>query len=268
MTLPDALQLNQRTLEEFSICCAQAPGGYVSEGDVVIACAGPRAVNRVLSARFADDNADRRISEVIDDVQARGGMVHWIVSPLDRPTDLGSRLDGHGFPIAQMWSCMDIKIADLSEPPELEGVEIRQVVDMREAAVWCRTVCRGFELPEVIHDGIREMFCAATFCDCPRLRHYLAYLDAVPVSGATVFNGSHAVGVHFVGTVPEARRRGLGLSVTDYAIRHCADWGHTTAVLQASTLGRPVYDRMGFVECGTMQVRGRRFGLDGQVRHA
>lgn len=53
-------------------------------------------------------------------------------------------------------------------------------------------------------------------------------------------------GVTFVGTRDAYRKRGLGEAITWHAVREGAKAGCTVAALQASEMGRPIYERMGF----------------------
>ena len=55
-----------------------------------------------------------------------------------------------------------------------------------------------------------------------------------------------AAGIYNVTTVEAARGRGIGAAMTVAAVRHGADLGLDLATLQASTMGRPVYERLGF----------------------
>lgn len=51
-----------------------------------------------------------------------------------------------------------------------------------------------------------------------------------------------------LGVLPRARRRGIGELLTRAAIDWLAERGASTVLLYATDLGRPVYDRVGFVE--------------------
>jgi ribosomal protein S18 acetylase RimI-like enzyme len=51
-----------------------------------------------------------------------------------------------------------------------------------------------------------------------------------------------------VGVVPQARRRGIGEAMTGRALSDAVRAGCTAAYLQASAMGYPVYERMGFRE--------------------
>src|SRR4051794_35324532 len=50
-----------------------------------------------------------------------------------------------------------------------------------------------------------------------------------------------------LGVAPEARRRGLGRALTEAAVARLRERGATTVLLFATDMGRPLYERLGFV---------------------
>ena len=62
------------------------------------------------------------------------------------------------------------------------------------------------------------------------------------------------LGVFNVATVPGARGRGVGRAVTLAALRDGAAAGCRMAVLQASEMGHPVYERLGFRDFGAYDI--------------
>ncbi len=56
--------------------------------------------------------------------------------------------------------------------------------------------------------------------------------------------------VNFVATKEAFRRRGLGEAITWHTVREGAKKRYTLASLQASDMGGPVYERMGFRQVG------------------
>jgi len=76
----------------------------------------------------------------------------------------------------------------------------------------------------------------------------VAYRDGSPSSAAMVVASDGIASVQYVGTVPAARRSGLGELCTQWAVNRGFDLGASAVVLEASDMGAPVYLRMGFVE--------------------
>ena len=76
------------------------------------------------------------------------------------------------------------------------------------------------------------------------MQHYVAYLEDRPVACATVFLGGGVAGIYTVGTVPEARRLGIGRAIT-LAARQA---GYRYGILHASAAGLNVYRGLGFKE--------------------
>jgi predicted GNAT family acetyltransferase len=60
---------------------------------------------------------------------------------------------------------------------------------------------------------------------------------------------SHGIGgVYWVGTVPEARKRGIAPLCARAVTHFCFDHGVRSVVLQASKQGEPIYRALGFAE--------------------
>jgi GNAT superfamily N-acetyltransferase len=58
---------------------------------------------------------------------------------------------------------------------------------------------------------------------------------------------SHGIGgLYWIATDPAARGRGVGAAVTAAAANWCFDFGAANVQLQASAMGRSVYERLGF----------------------
>lgn len=81
--------------------------------------------------------------------------------------------------------------------------------------------------------------------DHAQIRAFVGWVDGRPVATSLASRTGDTVGIYSVATVPEARGRGIGTAMTWHLLRD-ADPGWTVAVLQASDMGRPVYERMGF----------------------
>jgi hypothetical protein len=79
-----------------------------------------------------------------------------------------------------------------------------------------------------------------------RVAGYVAYEGSKPLSTAlTIFSGDGA-GVYWVGTVAEARLKGLGAICTRLATNSGFSQGASVVTLQASPFGEPIYRKMGY----------------------
>jgi GNAT superfamily N-acetyltransferase len=77
---------------------------------------------------------------------------------------------------------------------------------------------------------------------------YVARVDGRPACCLTVLREGADAGVFMVGTIPEARGRGLARRLLLHALHDARAAGATVSSLQSSRLGYPVYRRLGYVE--------------------
>ena len=75
---------------------------------------------------------------------------------------------------------------------------------------------------------------------------FIAYLDGEPVSIAMTIVSDGVAGIYWVGSLEQARGRGLGRAITAAATRAGFELGADIASLQASPMGRPIYEAMGY----------------------
>jgi len=87
------------------------------------------------------------------------------------------------------------------------------------------------------------------------VRCFTGSVDGKPVATSIVILGDQLAGVYSVATVGDVRRRGYGEAMTAHAVRVGAQENNCLiAYLQASEMGRPIYERMGFRELTTYRT--------------
>ena len=84
------------------------------------------------------------------------------------------------------------------------------------------------------------------FAADPDVQLFIGRLEGRPVGTSLAIRTGDVSGVYAVGTLPEARRRGVGSALTWAAVSAGRAWGCDTIVLQASEMGFPLYAAMGF----------------------
>lgn len=125
-------------------------------------------------------------------------------------------------------------------PPGPASLEILRV-GPDEWDDFSMVTARGFGMPRELLDALYS----PNMLDLPIVRAYLAVANDEPVATAVAIRTGTTLGVYNIATVPEARGRGYGTAVTWNLMRD-TEPGWEVAVLQASDMGRPIYERMGF----------------------
>lgn len=125
-------------------------------------------------------------------------------------------------------------------PPE--GLEIRLVTDAATFGSLADIIAATFDIdPEACRDVLTPRLVEA-----PNAHWYLGYADGAPVASSALITSGDVAGVHYVGTLASHRRRGFGEAMTRHAVDEGAKAGCRISALQASEMGQPIYERMGF----------------------
>ncbi len=86
----------------------------------------------------------------------------------------------------------------------------------------------------------------ASTLDDDRCSWFLAFVDGDPAACGQLLRTADVAGVYSIGVRERFRRRGLGAAITAAVLAAGRDAGCSIGVLQASPMGTPVYERMGF----------------------
>jgi predicted GNAT family acetyltransferase len=88
------------------------------------------------------------------------------------------------------------------------------------------------------------------------LHFYTAYYQDIPAAASMVIRSGTTIALHWVGTLPEYRGKGLGYAVSHTPLIDAKHNHATHAVLFASTMGKPIYERLGFRKYALYDVYG------------
>jgi GNAT superfamily N-acetyltransferase len=129
-----------------------------------------------------------------------------------------------------------------ASPVVVAGHDIRQVEDATGMEDHIVTAAVGFGMPE---DMIRA-FVAADLWQQPGRAVYVSYTDGQPVTTGLGVRTGRTIGVYNIATIESARRHGLGAAMTARIAADGAGEGCDVAILQASPMGLPIYERLGY----------------------
>ena len=130
------------------------------------------------------------------------------------------------------------------EPP---GLEIRPVAvdaDRLDFIAVARSAYQVYGIEPELYD---DTFASLESLAAPHIQGFVGRVDGEPVAVAAVYVTHGVAGINWVGTLPERARRRYAEAVTWAAIREGFRRGAALASLQPTQMGRPVYERMGFI---------------------
>lgn len=122
------------------------------------------------------------------------------------------------------------------------GLEIRQVIDATGIDAHRWVVAAGFGFDPVLANGTA---CLGVL-DRSECVVYVGYANGAPVASGLGWRTGRTIGVYSIATIPSGRRRGYGAAMTARVVADGVLAGCDVAALQASEMGRPIYERLGF----------------------
>jgi GNAT superfamily N-acetyltransferase len=158
--------------------------------------------------------------------------------------DLVAAADAAGFKLVYAMPEMTLG-APVVAPPIPVGAELRKLSSSEQAEAYWKIAAASYTSigfpPEVFagysnHAGLWAENVAA----------FIAYLDDEPVSIALTIVSHGVAGIYWVGSLEQARGKGLGRAVTAAATNAGFELGADVASLQASPMGKPIYEAMGY----------------------
>ncbi|GCE22320.1 GNAT family N-acetyltransferase [Dictyobacter kobayashii] len=205
--------------------------------------------NCVVRACLTEETMDEAIVSSIQRFQAYNVPGSWHVGPWMRPENLGERLVAHGFTHEGNEPGMAVDLlrlnAHISTP---QGLVIERVRNEQDLEVWTRTLAMGFGEGEIEANWVGAMYHKSGFAEDGLWHHYLGRWNGEPVATTSLFLGAGVAGIYFVFTIPTARRQGIGAAITFAALQDASRRGYRVGILGSSSMGYPVYRRLGFQE--------------------
>jgi predicted GNAT family acetyltransferase len=141
-------------------------------------------------------------------------------------------------------------LTDVDVPRLPEGVTSVRATTVEDLATPTRFSVEVFGMPP----EVAEAATVAETLSWDDLEWFTLWADGEPVATAMLFLADGVANIFNVAVPVAHRRKGFGAAATWEAIRRGREQGATCSTLIASTMGEPVYTRMGFETAGHVRT--------------
>jgi ribosomal protein S18 acetylase RimI-like enzyme len=243
----------ERMLESMRVFFSTLPdaseGARLLELDGVLAGVTPSVPERSIANWVLYEDEDALLAAVDELAEAydEAGVLAWTVWVPEYHErarrvleDAGHKLDAT--PTAMIASLDEVEAPREDDPrpdPEPSIAELGAVNDLAYGS--------GDAFQRLMGEGRAD----------PRFT-YIAREDGRPVATVVSYDHDGDCSMWWVATVPEARGRGLAPGLMRRALADGRERGCEVTTLQATKLGRPVYERLGYRSLGTIEMWERR----------
>lgn len=241
-------RIDRATAFCFEETTRRTPGGRVVHQDGLLLAIGadpsPVIVNTILPV--APTVGPEAVARAVA-VYASVAHVPSIMTRDHRDRALTEALAGSGYRRLLALPGMLVE-ARLPEEAPPAGVSIHRVETEVDRVRWLEGNLHGFAEDDGERAAMRSAFRRVESLSSGPVTGWWAETDGRGVASAMaiVDPGSHVAIVCWVGTDHEYRRRGIGRAVTLAATNAAFDLGAHLVALQASPMGLPLYDMLGY----------------------
>jgi predicted GNAT family acetyltransferase len=206
---------------------------------IVPACPHQSVVNAVV---YEDAEALRAAHAEVADAYARAGVGVWRVWVPDEDRATAAWLEQAGHHMAGSARAMMMDLASLSGEPS--GVTSERGKD---AAALASLNEQAYGLPAGEFAAVMPALKA-------RSNFYVAREAGEPAACAVALDEGGDCGIYCVATRPASRKRGLAAGLVRQALLEARSRGCTSSSLQSSAVGFSVYQRLGYRDCGALEI--------------
>jgi ribosomal protein S18 acetylase RimI-like enzyme len=150
---------------------------------------------------------------------------------------------------------MAIDLAGMNDRQEsISAFTIEQVDSAERQVLWARIAGAGTGFPDEATDAMVRLEATLSDPQYKAQQRYIGFLNGDPVATSALVLDSGVAGIYAVATLPAARRKGIGRIMTVEPLLEARRMSYQVGILQASSMGYPIYKKIGFKEVCTYRL--------------
>lgn len=244
--------------ENYHYCLGRSPTVELSVGRYLtwfVTDMSDHFMNVVVCTELPSEGIDQLIENAMSHFKAINiKKLTWLIREQVSSSEIKKQLEAQGLTFRESFASeMAADLRSLPEktptPKDFRIVNVESEDLLRK---WIHVASIGFGIPGDVENFWYEFFSEAA-CDRP-FRTYLALLNGEPVGTSQLFTSAGVAGIYNVTCLPEARGQGIGAAITLAPLLDAREMGYQVGILQASSMGYKVYQRLGFQDFGKLSV--------------
>jgi hypothetical protein len=237
----DAIEGN---LVDAAVAMGRTEDGVVFRGsDVSWVYTGFPTLNRIMRARFTDEQAEDRVAEIAECFRQWNAPVVWIMGPSTWPPHLPDYLQDSGFSHTETWMGVAADLGIMPVIPPGKDLRIELVTEAEPLKIWAQLSAEHWPADST---GAASIFSPQSAGSDPRCRYYLGYLNNKPVVRGMACVKGDTAGLYWISSPPEHRGVGFDLAVAGRALSDAKEGGAKLAVMPIRDSHSPLCQKLGF----------------------
>ena len=162
---------------------------------------------------------------------------------------LDEYLERHSFARGEEDAGMAVELAKLNESlPVPTGLTIQLAQDDASWRQWGYVMGQGFGTPTPKEHNVNAWFEMLRRADPETMLAFTGWLDNKPIATSLVWMAAGVAGMYGVGTIPDARRKGVGAQMTLHALCQARSRGFKIGIIIGTKMGENMYRSLGCQE--------------------
>lgn len=206
-----------------------------------------RSSNRVCHTAIPTDNEVAEIKSFFGDTQFT-----WVIDSRDHESIVV--LQRNNLNHKASFPAMSLNLDVLEVKSSADDIMIEEI-DLHNSDIdaWITIVAESFNNPK---DELLKVVNTLEQRIPHALKLYLGFYQGKAAGAGMIILHHDMVSMHWIGTSPEFRHKGLGSALTMHVLHDVKKLGSKQAILLSSALGRSIYECIGFKEYALYHVYG------------